>query len=121
MPIHDGKTSARPQSIVYGARQARAIRNAMKGVRHEYEIDLTLRQRDEPVGVPQPKLAIGDAAFLEPRPRHLEERRIDIDGNHLPCDLSNLQREPAIARAEIDYVHSTLDADGSKHTGGIGP
>src|SRR6185295_7418145 len=40
MPVHDGEAAGGPENLRHRAREARLVRYAMKGVRHENEIDL---------------------------------------------------------------------------------
>jgi len=90
-------------------------------IRHENEVGGSRRKPCELVGVTLCELAIGNAAFAETMARHLQQTRVDVDGDDVAGDLGDLQREPAVARAKIDHVHSGLDAHCGKHAGGIWP
>ena len=40
---------------------------------------------------------------------------VDVDGDNEMGDLCDLQREPAIAAAQVNYIHAGAQVDGPQH------
>ena len=121
MPVDDRKMTGRAERRTHGTRQARPIRNTVKGIRQEYEVGGSGNQFRKLVGIAGYKVAIRHGAFGEAMTRHLQQVPVDVDRNHVTRDLGDLQGKPAVAGAEIDDLHARLDPHRGKHTGGVGP
>jgi hypothetical protein len=89
-----------------GARQFGPVRDAVERICKEDEIGRPSRQLRQVIGVARGKLAVASAALGETMPRDFQQRRIDVDCRHARRNLCDLQREPAVARAEVDDVHA---------------
>src|SRR5216684_1454022 len=98
VPVDDGKASAELERFPHGARQSRAIGNAVKGIRHEDKVSRTWREPGNLVSITFDKTAVRHATFGKTMPRHFEQVAIDVDGHNATRAFCDLQREPTVGR-----------------------
>src|SRR5712692_356995 len=96
VPVDDGKASAELERFPHGARQSRAIGNAVKGIRHEDKVSRTWREPGNLVSITFDKTAVRHATFGKTMPRHFEQVAIDVDGHNATRAFCDLQREPTV-------------------------
>ncbi len=121
MPVDDGEAAACAERVAHRGGEAPLVGDAMKGIRHEYEIDRRGDERGDIIGVAGGEVAIRDAALAQTVAGHSQQVLVDVDRDHPPHDLGDLQREPAVTGAKVDDLHPRLDAHGADHAGRVGP
>ena len=99
VPIHNGKAPGGLKSGSNRPRKARAIRHAMKHVRHEYKVSRLAYQFCYIVSIADHKIAVGHALLGKAPSRDFEQGAVNIDRGDVSRELGDLQREPAITRA----------------------
>src|SRR5262245_12413367 len=98
MPIDDCKPAICFQRRSHSLRKPSAVRNAMKGIRHENEVCRSSQLRNV-VSITRDKLTVNYSAFHEPMPRNFQQCRINVDCQNVPRDFCYLKGEPTVARA----------------------
>jgi hypothetical protein len=121
MPIDDPELPAGLEDCRNGARQPALIRDPVKGVGEENVIDRLRHDPIDPHGVRHGETAVGRPRRRNPRPRAVEQVRVDVDGLDAPRYTGEGNREQPVAATEIDCGGTRRHAHLDENLYGVRP
>jgi hypothetical protein len=121
MPVNNCKMTVSLQHLSHGTGQTGSVRDAMKGICHEYEINSTMGKIAEVISVAGYEITIADSILPESTVRRFQHIAVDVYRDDMAGYLGHRQGEPSIARAEIDRVGARDKSDRIQNGARIGP
>ena len=120
MPVDNREKTSRFESCAHREGQSPLIGNAVKSIRHKYEVSLSRNQFAKMVSIASRIVAIRHAAFGQTVTRHFQQVGVYVDCHDVTCDLGDLQREPPVA-GDRSTTSARSESDGGKYAGRVGP
>ncbi len=121
MPINDCEATTWVKRRAHGSGEARPVGNAMEGVGQEYEVNQARNERGYFVCISRDKVTGRYAAIHEAMTRYYQQSGVDVDCYNAARYSRDLQRKPAVSRAEIDRIHAGRQPDRCEYLRWGGP
>jgi len=120
MPVDNREKTSWSEGCAHREGQSPLIGNAVKSIRHKYEVSLSRNQFAKMVSIASRIVAIRHAAFGQTVTRHFQQVGVYVDCHDVTRDLGDLQREPPVA-GDRSTTSARSESDGGKYAGRVGP